>query len=69
MMDLVSWLNNFCEKRDTEIGFAVTCPSTYKIFSKTRTPIFLEDLWCRCGNLVVEHITASPISFLSSHKS
>lgn len=32
IMDLISGCNNLCEKRNIELGFPLTCSSTYKVF-------------------------------------
>lgn len=32
MINLVSRCNNFCEKRDVEMRYTVTCPSTPEVF-------------------------------------
>jgi len=42
--DPVSRHNNIYEKRDTEMGFSVTCPSTYKVFLHTHAQILLQIL-------------------------
>ena len=40
MMDLVSWRSNLYEKSDNEMGFAVTCSPTHKVFLNTQVHIF-----------------------------
>jgi hypothetical protein len=42
--DPVSRYNNVYEKRDTEMGFSVTCSSTYKVFLHMYAQILLQIL-------------------------
>jgi hypothetical protein len=41
VMDLVSRRESYCEKRNIEMGFAVTCLSTHKIFLNTHEHVVL----------------------------